>query len=106
MVVQEEIKCNKKVKKYKALLVLKGYFEIEGIDFGEFVSLVVKLNSIKLHFSLVVAFDLEVEKMDVKILFLHGDLDEYICMKDLEGFTVKHKKEFVFKIKKSLYYLK
>ena len=39
--------------------------------------------------SLVVAFDLEVEKMDVKTTFLHGDLDEEIYMKQLEGFIVR-----------------
>eukprot|EP00253_Pinus_taeda_P024734 PITA_24734 len=44
--------------------------------------------------------------MDVKATFLHGDLEEEICMKQLEGFAVKGKKELVCKLKKSLYGLK
>eukprot|EP00253_Pinus_taeda_P024085 PITA_24085 len=44
--------------------------------------------------------------MDVKTSFLHGDLEEEIYMKQLEGFVVKGKKELVCKLKKSLYGLK
>jgi hypothetical protein len=44
--------------------------------------------------------------MDVKTTFLHGDLEEEIYMKHLEGFVVKGKKELVCKLKKSLYGLK
>ena len=44
--------------------------------------------------------------MDVKITFLHRDLEEEINMKQLEGFAVKGKKELVCKLKKSLYGLK
>ena len=53
--------------------------------------------------SLVAAFDLEVEQMVVKTMFLHGDMDEEIYMKQPKGFTVKGKKEPVCKLKKSLY---
>ena len=55
-----------KVEKYKARLVAKGYSQVEGIDFGEIFSHVAKLTSIRFHLSIVVAFDLEVEQMDVK----------------------------------------
>jgi len=44
--------------------------------------------------------------MDVKTTFLHGDLEEEIYMKQLEGFVVKGKKELVCKLKKSFYGLK
>jgi len=30
--------------------------------------------------------------MDVKTSFLHGDLEEEICVKQVEGFAVKGKK--------------
>ena len=44
---------------------------------------------------MVGAFDLEIEKMDVKTTFLHGDLEEDIYMDQTEGFAVKGKKELV-----------
>ena len=56
--------------------------------------------------SLATTFDLEVEQMDVKTMFLHGDINEEIYMKQPKGFTVKGKKELVCKLKKSLYSLK
>jgi hypothetical protein len=45
--------------------------------------------------SLVATFDLEIEQMDVKTTFLHGDLEEEIYMKQPEGFVVRGKKELV-----------
>jgi hypothetical protein len=95
-----------KVEKYKAQLVAKGYSQVEGIEFGEIFSLVAKLTSIRFILSIVVAFDLEVEQMDVKKTFLHGDLEEEIYMNQPEGFVVKGKTELVCKLNKSLYGLK
>jgi hypothetical protein len=56
--------------------------------------------------SIAATFDFEVEQMDVKTTFLHGDLEEEIYMKQLEGYAVKGKKELVYKMKNSLYGLK
>jgi hypothetical protein len=56
--------------------------------------------------SLVAAFDLEIEQMDVKTSFLHGDLEEEIYMKHPKGFVVKGNKDLVYKLKRSLYGLK
>eukprot|EP00253_Pinus_taeda_P035133 PITA_35133 len=66
---------------------------VPRIDFGDIFSPVVKVDSIRLILSITTAFDFEVEKMDVKTTFLHGDLDEEIYMKQHEGFAVKGKKE-------------
>jgi hypothetical protein len=41
--------------------------------------------------------------MDVKTMFLHGDLEEEIYIKKLKGFVVKGKKYLVWKLKISLY---
>jgi len=71
-----------------------------------FFSPIAKVASIILLLSIVSAFDFEVEKMDVKITFLHGDLEEEIYVKQPKGFVVKGKKELVCKLKKSMYGLK
>jgi hypothetical protein len=44
--------------------------------------------------------------MDVKSMFLHGDIEDEIYMKQLEGFVVKGKKELVCKMKISIYGIK
>jgi hypothetical protein len=56
--------------------------------------------------SIDATFDFEIEQMDVKTTFLHGDLEEEIYMKQLEGYAMKGKKELVCKLKKYLYGLK
>ena len=68
------------IEKYKACLIVKGYSQFEGVDYGEIFSLVAKMTSIRFFLSVAVAYDLEIEQMDVKIAFLYGDLEEEIYM--------------------------
>ena len=105
-IFKKKLNVEGKVDKYKSRLVAKGYFQLEGIDFGEIFSRVAKLTSIRFLLFIAAAFDLQVEKMDVKTTFLHGDLEKEIYMKQPEGLIVKGKNELVCKIKKSLYGLK
>jgi len=50
--------------------------------------------------------DMELEKLDVKTIFLHGRLEENIIMQQPKGFEVKGKENFVYRLKMSLYGLK
>ena len=77
--------------RYKARLVVKGFGQKKGIDFDEIFSPVVKMSSIRCVLGLAASMDLEVEQLDVKTAFLHGDLDETIYMEQLEGFVDKEK---------------
>ena len=64
--------------RFKAKFVAKGYTQREGIDYNEIFSPVVKFKTIRLMLSLVAHFNLELEQLDMKTAFLHGDLDEQI----------------------------
>ena len=68
-----------------------------------FFSLVVRHTSIRTVLSLVAYFDMELEQMDVKTTFLHGELEETIYMVQPEGFTQHGHEHLVYKLKKSLY---
>ena len=63
-------------RRYKARLVVKGFQQKQGIDFTEIFSPVVKMTTIKVIMSIVVAKNLHLEQLDVKTAFLHGDLEE------------------------------
>eukprot|EP00253_Pinus_taeda_P019436 PITA_19436 len=92
-VFKKKTNAEGKVEKYKARLVEKGYSQVSGIDFGDIFIPIAKVASIRFILYVVVAFDFEVENMDVKTTFIHEDLEEEIYMKKPEGFAVKCKKE-------------
>ena len=77
------------VERYKARLVAKGYSQVEGIDYGEIFSPITKLTSISFLLSLATSYDLEIEQIDVKTTFLHGDLEEEIYMSQPKQCIVK-----------------
>ena len=66
--------------------MVKGFNQNKSIDFDEIFSPVVKISSIRGFPGLVASMDLEIEQLDVKTAFLHGDLEEEIFMLQLEGF--------------------
>ncbi|KAG8496506.1 hypothetical protein CXB51_009106 [Gossypium anomalum] len=92
--------------KYKARLVAKGYRQVPGVDFTDVFSPVVKHSSIRALLGIVAMHDLELEQLDIKTAFLHGELEEDIYMQQPEGFRVSEKEDYVCLLKKSLYGLK
>jgi hypothetical protein len=63
------------VEKFKYRLVENGYFQVNGVHFGDIFSPVVKLTYVRVVMSLAAKFDMEIESMDVMKTFLHGDLE-------------------------------
>lgn len=64
------------------------------------------MTSIRAILGLAAKLDLEIEQLDVKTTFLHGDLEEEICMEQPEVFEESGKEHLVCRLKKSLYGLK
>ena len=91
--------------RYKARLVVKGFGQKKGIDYEEIFSPVVKMSSIRAVLDLAASMDLEIEQLDVKTAFLHGELEEEIYMKQPQGFEVQGE-NLVCRLRKSLYGLK
>jgi len=81
-------------------LVAKGYSQTEGVDFNEVFSPVVKHTSIRVFLPMIAWFDLELEQLDVKIAFLHGELEEQIFMHQPQGFIIEGKEDHVCRLKK------
>ena len=65
-----------------------------------------KHKSIRVLLAMVSVFNLELDQLDVKTAFLHGNLEEEIYMKQPEGFVDSEKSDHVCLLKKSLYGLK
>jgi hypothetical protein len=62
------------VNKYKVRLVAKGYAQTYGINYEKTYSLIAKMTIIRTIIAMVVAKGWSLHQMDVKNVFLHGDL--------------------------------
>jgi hypothetical protein len=71
-----KIKYNQhgEIDKYKARLVAKGFAQQEGIDYEETFAPTAKWNTIRLTLALAAQKGWKVRQMDVKSVFLNGDL--------------------------------
>jgi hypothetical protein len=63
-------KANGEINKFKAKLVVKGFTQIHGVDFGEMFALVTKFVFIHILLSFGVALDLEIQKNGCQINLL------------------------------------
>jgi hypothetical protein len=75
----------------RARLVAKGFSQIEGIDFDELFSPVVRYETTQLILGVAALEDFKIESVDVKAAYLYGKLDEEIYMEQPEGFTKNSK---------------
>lgn len=62
--------------------------------------------SIRILLAFVAQYDMDLVQLDVKTVFLHGDLEDEIYMSQPMGFKAAGKEEWVCKLKKLLYGLK
>jgi hypothetical protein len=56
--------------------------------------------------TLVSYYDLELHQLNVKTMFLNGDLQESVYMAQPEGFAMEGKEHMGCRLKKSIYMLK
>ena len=101
-----KLKADGSIDKYSARLVVKGYKQKGGVDYFDTYSLVTRITSIRMLVAIATLHNLEIHRMDVKIAFLNGELNEEIYMEQPEGFIVPGQEKKVCRLVKSLYGLK
>ena len=94
------------IDRLKAHLVAKGYTQQYGSDYYDTFSLVAKIASVRLLFSMAALCSWPLFQLDIKNVFLHGDLAEEVYMEQLPGFVAQVESNLVCKSRRSLYGLK
>lgn len=77
------------VERYKARLVLKGYNQVEGIDYHETFAPVAKHATICLFLTIASTQQWHLHQLDVNNAFLNRDLDEHVYLSLPPGFGRK-----------------
>nr|GEU78937.1 retrovirus-related Pol polyprotein from transposon TNT 1-94 [Tanacetum cinerariifolium] len=90
----------------KARLVACGYRQEEGIDFEESFAPVARLEAIRIFLAYAAHKNMVVYQMDVKTVFLNGNLREEVYVSQPNGFVDQDNPNHVCKLKKALYGLK
>ncbi|GKV52681.1 hypothetical protein SLEP1_g59252 [Rubroshorea leprosula] len=76
------------IHKHNARLVVKGYAQQAGIDYGDTFAPVARHDTVRMLIALSANFGWTIYHMDVKSTFLNGHLQEDIYMQQLEGFII------------------
>ncbi|GKA74416.1 retrovirus-related pol polyprotein from transposon TNT 1-94 [Tanacetum coccineum] len=94
------------VLKNKARLVAKGYLQEKGIDFEESFAPVARIKAIHIFITNASNKNMTIYHIDVKIVFLNGELREVVYVSQPEGFINQDNLNNVYMLKKALYCLK
>nr|GEU70596.1 hypothetical protein [Tanacetum cinerariifolium] len=91
------------ILKNKARLVARGNRQEEGIDFEESFAPFARLEAIRIFLAYVAHKNMVVYKMDVKTVFLNGNLREEVYISQPDGFVDPDNLNHMYKLKKALY---
>nr|GEX45486.1 retrovirus-related Pol polyprotein from transposon TNT 1-94 [Tanacetum cinerariifolium] len=94
------------VLKNKAWLEAKGYRQEEGINFKESFAPVAQIEAIETFIANFACKNMAIYQMDVKTVFLNGELKEEVYVSQPEGFVDPDHHTHVYRLKKALYGLK
>lgn len=85
-VFKRKLNADGSIERYKARLVIKGFYQKEGIDFNAVFAPVVRASTVRLFLSIVACFDMECHSIDIKNAFIQGTVAESIYMRQPPGY--------------------
>lgn len=92
------------IERFKARLCVRGFEQIEGVDYHDIFAPVIRLTSLRILLAIAAYDDLELEQIDIKTAFQYALLDEDIYIYAPEGSG--YPPDTLLKLDRSLYGLK
>lgn len=89
-VFKNKLNSDGSLAKRKARIMANGMWQHDGLDYDQTFFLIIKLVSMRLILSLTVHHDWKLHQLDVSNAFLHGFLEEDVCMKQPIGLLAKN----------------
>ncbi|RVW59273.1 Retrovirus-related Pol polyprotein from transposon RE1 [Vitis vinifera] len=105
-VFKPKLKPNGSLDRLKACVVTKGYHQVDGLDYIETFSPVIKPGTIRMVITIALVKKWPIRQLDVKNAFLHGLISEDIHMEQPLGMADLEHPTHVCKLQKVLYGLK
>ena len=102
-IFKKKTDANGNVTVYKAQLIMKGFRQVQGVDYDETFSPVAMLKSVRIMLEIAAFYNYEIWQMDVKTTFLNGFLKEELHMMQPEGFVDPKGANKVHKLQRSIY---
>ena len=94
------------VDRLKPRLVTKGYTQVYGSDYGDTLSPVANIAYVRLLLSMVAMCSWPLYQLDIKNVFLHGNLAEEVYIKQPPSFVTQGESGLGCRLHRSLYDLK
>ena len=91
---------------FKARWVVKGYLQQFGVDFDQIFTTVVKPMAFRILYAVTAYFDLDIDQIDIKTVFLYGLINQLVHINILKGSKSEATWGIVCKLSKAFYGLK
>ncbi|GJY73521.1 zinc finger, CCHC-type containing protein [Tanacetum coccineum] len=101
-----KLKVDRTIEKFKVRLVIQGFRQKSRINYFDTYALVTRISTIIPLIALASIHNLIIHQMDVKTVFLNGELNEEVYMNQPQGFIMLGNENKVCKLIKSQYGLK
>ena len=102
-VLQYKLDENGDISCHKFHVVVKCFAQCPGIDYNETYAPVAWMESMHTVLHVGTTLDWDIHQMDVKTMFLHGNLGEEVYMEQLEGGKEPGMEDWVCWLDKMLY---